>query len=65
MEPTDYRYPTLEEANAFIAIVNAGEGFPVPDGDTLTYCEAIPIFENEIIVSWEVIKDSITEKYHL
>lgn len=65
MEPTDYIYATLEEANAFIAIVNAGEGFPVPEGDTLTYCEATPILENEIPISWKVIKDSVTEKYHL
>lgn len=65
MEPTNYIYNTLEEANAFIALVNTGEGFPVPGGDTLIYCEATPILENGIPISWGVIKDSVTEKYHL
>lgn len=64
MEPTDYTFATLEEANGFIAIVNAGEGYPVDRGDTLTYCEATPILDGEEIVGWSVIKDEVTEKYY-
>lgn len=64
MEPTDYIYATLEEANAFIAIVNAGEGYPIQGGDTLTYCEAMPIKVDGEITGWSVLKDNVTEKYH-
>lgn len=64
MEPTDYIYPTLEEANAFIAIVNAGEGYPVEGRDTQTYCEAMPIEVDGEITGWSVLKDNVTEKYH-
>jgi len=64
MEPTDYIYGTLEEANAFIAIVNAGEGYPIEGGDTQAYCEAVVIEVDGEITGWSVLKDEVTEKYH-
>lgn len=63
MEPTDYIYATLEEANAFISIVNAGEGYPIEGGDTQTYCEAVAIEVDGEITGWSVLKDEVTQKY--
>lgn len=69
MELINYEFVTLEEANAFISIVNAGEGYPVLGGDTLTYCEPEPIWLDDIIdgeiIGYSVIKDSVTEKYYV
>lgn len=65
MEPINYEYDTLQEANDFMDIVNAGEGYPVLDGDTITYCEPFPIMDGENIIGYGVIIDEITQKYHL
>lgn len=69
MEPTNYIFLTLQEANDFIDIINLGEGFPVPGGDTLTYCAPDVIWVDDIvdgeILGYSVVRDSITEKYYI
>lgn len=69
MEPTNYLFLTLEEANNFIDIINLGEGFPVPGGDTLTYCDVDIIWVDDIvdgeILGYGVVCDDVTKKYYV
>ena len=50
------KFNTLLEAWQFIAIVNAGEGFPT--GGTITYC--LPEIHNE---NYYIKNDEVIEKY--
>jgi hypothetical protein len=52
------RFNTNKEANAFIKNVNSGEGFPVANGLTKSYCKFIN-YEGGIYIKI----DSVIEKY--
>lgn len=51
-------YTTEAAANEAIAIINAGEGIPVPGGATQTYTQA---FQQGDV--WYIQADAVTETY--
>jgi len=53
-----YFFATLALANAKIALINAGEGFPNNGFYTQTYCEALPC-----VGGYYIPHDAITAKY--
>jgi hypothetical protein len=59
------KFDTKELADAFIAVVNAGEGIPAfPNSVSTTYAYPVEVFDEDgNTTHWEVVEDEVTRRY--